>query len=244
MRVAVTASTGRLADLEQQLRAAGHDAVRAPLVAVRPLQRAATRATASALVDLRWRLFPSRTAVEAWTALGLGFAADVRIGAVGPATADGLRVAGARVSVVGEPATALGLARGVLAHPSAPQRGEAVAIVQGDGARPDLAAALAAAGVVPQPIVVYARHALGWRLQGPVDAIVVASPSAVAALPEHVGAGSWLVAIGPTTAAAARRRGWRVRQAASPTTAAVVAALHEVTALLPAAAAVAEERAR
>ncbi len=230
MRVAITASSGRLADLEARLRSAGFEAVRAPLVAVRPRLDEETLAAARALVGLRWRLFPSQSAVEAWTALGLGFGADVRLGAVGPATADALRAAGGGVSVVAEPATALGLAKGVLAHPSAPGTGEAVALVQGDGARPALARALTAAGVEPRAAVVYERRGLGWHVDGTVDAVVVASPSAVASLPDEVGARCVIVAIGPTTAAAARRRGWRVRQSAAPTAAAVTDVLRTLSA--------------
>ncbi len=232
MKVAITASSGRLADLEGRLRSAGHEPVRTPLIAVRPRLDDATLTAARAVAELRWRLFPSRSAVEAWTALGLGFADDVRLAAVGPATADALRAAGGDVSVVAQPATALGLADGVLAHPDAPAAGEGVALIQGDGARPALARALTAAGVVPRPVVVYERCGLGWRLDEPVDAVVVASPSAVAALPARVGASSLIVAIGPTTAAAARRRGWRVRLAAAPTAAAVADVLRTLAAAM------------
>ncbi|MDF1523011.1 MAG: uroporphyrinogen-III synthase [Trueperaceae bacterium] len=225
MRVAVTASTGRLEGLEAHLRTLGHDVVRAPLVAVTPRRDEATRAAADALRPLRWRLFPSRSAVEAWSGLRLGFDDATLVGAVGPATADAVRALGARVAVAAEPATARGLAAAVLEHPRAPRRGEAVALVQGSGARPALARALTAAGVVPRIAVVYDRSGIGWRVDGTVDAIVVASPSAVAALPDDAASSTIVVAIGPTTAAAARRRGWTVRQAQSPTAAAIVDAL-------------------
>jgi uroporphyrinogen-III synthase len=239
--VAVTASTGRLEGLEAQLRALGHEAVRAPLVAVTPRRDEATRAAAEALRPLRWRLFPSRSAVEAWHGLRLGFDDATLVGAVGPATADAVRALGDRVAVVAEPATAKGLAAGVLDHPQAPRRGEAVAVVQGSGARPALARALTAAGVVPRIAVVYDRSGLGWRVDGAVDAIVVASPSAVAALPDAAASGTIVVAVGPTTAAAARRRGWSVRQARTPTAAAIVDALTRPSAARPARAARAEE---
>jgi uroporphyrinogen-III synthase len=239
--VAVTASTGRLEGLDAQLRDLGHEVVRAPLVSVTLRRDEATRAAADALRPLRWRLFPSRSAVEAWSALGLGFDDAVLVGAVGPATADAALALGAQVAVVAEPATAKGLAARVLDHPRAPRRGEAVALVQGSGARPALARALAAAGVLPRIAVVYDRSGLGWRVDGAVDAIVVASPSAVAALPAAVAAGTLVVAIGPTTAAAARRRGWPVRQAATPTAAAIVDALTRPPAPPPARAARPEE---
>ena len=225
MRVAITASSGRLEGLEARLRALGHDPVRSPLIAVRARTDEASRAAAAALAPLRWRLYPSRTAVEAWRALGLGFDPDTRVGAVGPATAAALRTAGAHVDVVARPATAAALAAQVLAHPDGPRRGEAVGVVQGSGARPALARGLQAGRVEVRTAVVYDREGLGWRVDRPVDAIVVASPSGVAALPAAVGSAALIVAIGPTTAAAARRRGWRVAVAAAPTVDAVAAVL-------------------
>lgn len=225
MRVAITASSGRLEGLEARLRALGHDAVRSPLIAVQPRSDDATRAAAAALEPLRWRLYPSRTAVEAWRALGLGFDPDTRLGAVGPATATALRSAGAHVDLVARPATAAALATQVLAHPDGPRQGEAVGVVQGSSARPALARGLRAGRVEVRIAVVYDRIGLGWRVDAPVDAIVVASPSGVSALPAAVGSTALIVAIGPTTAAAARRRGWRVAVAATPTAEAVAAAL-------------------
>ncbi|MFN2322851.1 MAG: uroporphyrinogen-III synthase [Trueperaceae bacterium] len=225
MRVAITASSGRLEGLEARLRALGHDPVRNPLIAVRPRTDEASRVAAAALEPLRWRLYPSRTAVEAWRALGLGFDPETRLGAVGPATAAALREAGAHVDLVARPATAAALAAQVLAHPDGPRQGEAVAVVQGSSARPALARGLRAGRVDVRLAVVYDREGLGWRLETPVDAIVVASPSGIAALPALVGGAALIVAIGPTTAAAARRRGWRVAIAAAPTAEAVAAAL-------------------
>ena len=223
MRVAVTASVGRLAALEGRLAADGYDAVRAPLVRTAPVADAG--AAAAALLGLPWRLYPSRSAVEAWVALGLGFGDGARTGAVGPGTAKDLTRAGARVDAVGAPATGEGLALVVLRHPAAPRAGDAVGLVQGDRARSALADTLRATGVVVRAATLYASRDAGWSLAGPVDAVVLASPSAVAALPAPVAATALLVAIGPATAAAARRRGWAVVQAAEPTVAGVVAAL-------------------
>ena len=225
MRVAITASSGRLHGLEERLRALGHDPIRSPLIKVRPRTDEASRVAAAALEPLRWRLYPSRTAVEAWRALGLGFDPDTRIGAVGPATAAALRAAGAHVDLVARPATAAALAAQVLAHPDGPRHGETVGVVQGSGARPSLARGLRAGRVDVRIAIVYDREGLGWRVEAPVDAIVVASPSGVTALPAAVGSVALIVAIGPTTAAAARRRGWRVVVAAAPTAEAVTAAL-------------------
>lgn len=225
MRVVVTASSGRLAGLEDRLIAAGFDALRAPLVRTAALSDDGTRTAAAELLGLPWRLYPSRSAVAAWVALGLGFGDGARIGAVGPGTAAALVGAGAEVALVPADATATGLARDLLRHPHAPRPGDAVGLVQGDRARPVLADALNAAGLVVRAATVYASRSAAWSPTAPVDAVVLASPSAVAALPAAIGAHALLVAIGPTTAAAAARRGWRAVEAAEPTVDAVVAAL-------------------
>jgi len=222
VRVAVTASVGRLAGLEERLRDAGHEAVRAPLVRTAPT---ADAAAAERLLGLSWRLYPSRSAVAAWVALGLGFADGARIGAVGPGTATDLGLAGADVSLVARPATAAGLSRDLLRHPQSPRPGDAVGIVQGNRARSTLAENLEGAGIEVRTATVYTSEGVAWSLDGQVDAVVLASPSAVAALPADVGVVALLVAIGPTTAAAAVRRGWSVVQAAEPTVAGVLGAM-------------------
>ena len=225
MRIAVTASSGRLAGLEERLIDAGFDALRAPLVRTTSLTDDGTRTAAAELLGLPWRLYPSRSAVAAWVALGLGFGDGARVGAVGPGTASALVGAGAEVALVPADATATGLAHDLLRHPHAPRPGDAVGLVQGDRARPALADALRAAGIVVRAASVYASRSAAWSPEEPVDAVVLASPSAVAALPAAVGARALLVAIGPTTAAAAARRGWSAVQATEPTVDAVVAAL-------------------
>jgi len=222
VKVAVTASIGRLAGLEGRLRAAGYEAVRAPLVRTAPT---ADADAARRLLGLTWRLYPSRSAVAAWIGLGLGFDDGARIGAVGPGTAADLGLAGALVDVVARPATAAALARDVLRHADGPRAGDGVGVVQGDRARSTLAGALRAAGIDVLSATVYATEGVGWSLNERVDAVVLASPSAVAALPEAIGAEAMLVAIGPTTAAAALRRGWSVVQAAEPTVDGVLAAM-------------------
>lgn len=222
MRVAVTASVGRLAGLEARLRDAGHEAVRAPLVRTAPT---ADAGAAERLLGLPWRVYPSRSAVEAWVGLGLGFADGARIAAVGPGTATDLELAGADVALVARPATAAGLASDLLRHPAGPRPGDAVGVVQGDRARTTLAETLRAAGVEVRTATVYGSEAVAWSFDGRVDAVVLASPSAVAALPLDVGAAALLVAIGPTTAAAAVRRGWSVVQAAEPTVDGVLGAM-------------------
>lgn len=223
MRVALTQSEERLEGLEAALAARGLEVVRIPLVGTRPLLTPEVRRAARELLECPWLLFTSRSAVAAWQALGLPLAQ--RLGAVGPGTAAALRRAGAEVAVVGQPATAGGLARAFLAHP---ERAGPVGLPRGSRALPALPRLLGAQGVALRPLVVYRSEPLPWpEEQGEVDAVLLASPSAAAALPERVARRARLVALGRSTAAALERRGWPCAVADRPDVAAAVEVLEQ-----------------
>ena len=224
MRIALTHADGRLERLAPALRERGHDVVLAPLIATRPLLDDATRRAAEALLALPWRCYPSRSSVAAWAALGLPFDDGARLAAVGSGTAAAIVASGGVAPLTPPPlaSTAVGLAAAVLAAGAA---GHGVGLVQGRRARPALAEHLRRGGAEPRRAVVYDVTTLPWRVTGPLDAVVLASPSAVAALPRPVGASARLVALGPTTAAALRERGWRCHQAATPSAEGVLAAV-------------------
>jgi uroporphyrinogen-III synthase len=227
MRIALTQAKGRLEGLDDRLAALGHEVVRVPLVETVPLTDMEAQEAAAALLGLPWRLYASRSAVEAWLELGLGLADGARLGAVGPGTARALARAGAPDVLVGERSTAAGLAQAVVAVPGV--RGP-VGVVQGRRARSTLRDALAAAGFEPRVATVYDTQPQVWRGNEGVDVVVLASPSAVAALPRHVGDGAVLVAIGPTTARAMRERGWRGIEAERPTAEGVLQAVRSARA--------------
>jgi len=189
----LTHAAGRLEGLPERLRALGFDVVHEPAIAVRPRTDAATRVAAASLLDLPWLLFASRSAVEAWRALGVGFerhpasSRSPRIGAVGAGTAAALQAAGARVDLVAELSTAEGLANAFTAHPAA---AGPVGLARGNRARPTLADRLSEAGYATRAVVLYDTESLAWndephRSTNAVEptVIVVASPSAVASLP-------------------------------------------------------------
>jgi uroporphyrinogen-III synthase len=221
VRVALTHASGRLEGLAARLGANGHEVVRVPLVAIVPFDDDATRAAARALLGLAWHAFASRSAVEAWLALGLPVD-GARIAALGPATRAALDAQGARGVLEAVPATADALVATLARR--AP-RGATVGVVQGRRARPNLATGLRRAGFDVHVATVYDTVTRPWPAGLSVDAVVVASPSAVAALPAEVGAMALLVAIGPTTAEAVRARGWEAREAAAPTSESVAAAV-------------------
>lgn len=226
MRIALAHGIGRLEALEAGLLERGHDVLREPLIEVRPRSDDATREAAAALVDAPWLLFTSRSAVEAWQGLDAGFG-RAALGAVGEGTAAALERAGGRVRLVGEPATGAGLARAFLARRDA--RGP-VGLPHGQRTRANLRRALSGAGIEVRPLVVYDTVTLAWSDGGEVEAIVLASPSAVDALPQEVGTRAALVAIGPTTAHALRERGLHPRVAARPDAQAVLDQIDAVAA--------------
>ncbi|MBA2666939.1 MAG: uroporphyrinogen-III synthase, partial [Trueperaceae bacterium] len=144
MKVALTQGAGRLEGLEGSLEALGYDVVRVPLVATVARVDAAATAAANALIDLPWRLYPSRSAVEAWRAIGCSHHDRARLGAVGPGTRRALELDAGRAVVEGAPATAAGLASVVVR--ASDHRDGPIGVVQGSRARPTLANALRISG--------------------------------------------------------------------------------------------------
>lgn len=219
--VALTHSAGRLTSLPSNLRRRGFRVIHSGLIEVTPLSPGAIRTAAAPLLACPALLFASPGAVKAWLLAGLPLAGRL-LGATGTGTAAALRAAGGEVSVVGRPSTAAGLAREFLEHPAA--RGP-VALPRGDRALPTLPTLLTASGLEVRTAVVYRTAHRPWAVTEHVDVVVLASPSAVYALPERVASEALLVAIGPTTAEAAIRRGLRVTPATAPDVGGIVDAV-------------------
>lgn len=222
-RVALTQSPGRLDGLQELLEERGFEVLSQPLVKIETRGDSRTRSAVANLMALPWLLITSRSTVEALLALG-GFEGDPLIGAVGPATASALEEAGATVTLVANPHNARGLAHAFLAHPQA--RGP-VGLPRGNRALDVLEQELGEAGFATRPLVVYDTVLCEWQ-GGEVDALVLASPSAVEALPAEVAGRARLVTLGQTTSAAARSRGWQCDEAEAPTPQATLAALERV----------------
>jgi uroporphyrinogen-III synthase len=249
MKIVLTHSEGRFEGLAEGLRRRGYEVEHAPLIVTRPRSGEDARADAEDLLELPWLLFTSRSAVEAWGALGVGWTAPdghvPRLGAVGRQTAAALRALGAEPALVAERSSrAAGLADAFLEHPKA---AGPVGLPQGDRARPTLRRALEEAGIETRPLVLYETVTQPWKGEaeesertGPADTpdaaavasvlIVLASPSAAEALPGEVARRATLVAIGPTTAAAVESRGLRCRQAPTPSVGGVLEAVEEAEA--------------
>jgi uroporphyrinogen-III synthase len=222
MKLVLTQADGRLEGLEEQLRACGFSVARNPLIATKTRLSDEARDASRGLLACAWLLFTSPAGVTAWRQLGLPFGGiKPRLGAVGEKTAATIERYGGRVKLQGRPQNARGLAKAFLAHPEA---ASPVGLPRGDRALPDLQEALEAAGIETRVAVVYDTQLLPWREEA-AEVIILASPSAVAALPEEVGQRAKLVTLGPSTAAAARARGWASTQARQPSVEAVVAAV-------------------
>lgn len=226
MRIALTQSEGRLAGLAEALVARGHEVLRAPLIRTAAISSETVREEARALLWCPWILFTSPAGVDAWHSLGLPLRdLKTRIGTVGSKTARQVKGYGGHVTLVGDPPRATGLAACFLRHPGA---AAPVGLPRGDRARQELQERLEAAGFDTRPAVLYRTVEAPWTLDHPVDAVLLASPSAVEALPDDIGRQATLITLGPSTGQAVQARGWCYTQANAPEAQAVLDALCEV----------------
>ena len=182
------------------------------------------------MLGCQWILFSSSTAIESWQSLGLPFSATEvnpsfpRLGAVGQKTAQRIKKFGGRVDVVGEPQNAAGLAKVFLENYA---DAASVALPQGNRGLNTLQVALEQRGIITKPLTIYQTLRKTWQA-GEVDVVVIASPSAVEALPKHIAADATLVALGQTTYQILKERGWKGICAQEPTSEAVLKVLIDI----------------
>jgi uroporphyrinogen-III synthase len=220
--VALTQSLGRLERLELALRSRGFGVLRIPLVRTEPLN-----ITLEPLQDCPWWLISSGATVEALEHLGADFSAH-RFGAVGQATAKAIRAAGGQLDLIVPEGNATGLAQQFLKlEPS--ERAEPIGLPCGDRALSTLNDELSRAGIRTRTLCVYSSQTNPWPSDvAQPDLIVLASPTATHALPEHIAVRASLIALGATTAASIQARGWTCRVAHEPTTEALLELLLEI----------------
>jgi uroporphyrinogen-III synthase len=224
--IAITHASRTKDALAEELRALGAEVIAAPAIAVGPPESyEGLDAALHRLGNYAWIAFASANAVEHTLArlaeLNIDKAqlAKARLAAVGPATAHALEEAGLPVALMAERATGVGLAEAL-----APDvYGVNVLLPRAEEGRTELADALEASGARVTSVAAYATKAVprtelaeleGALGAGKVDALTMASPSAVDSLCEGVGAPLLkrvaLAAIGPTTKAAAEAKGLTV----------------------------------
>ena len=226
MRVALTQAQGRLEGLGEELTSLGLTVVRVPLLEIQPRLCDDVRRQGHAFSIFPWLLFSSRSAVEAWSALELSFSGP-SLGAVGPATAREIERAGGRAKIVGAPPDAEGLATLFLQHTSISNFKGPVGLPLGTLSPPWLRRRLEIAGHQVVTLEVYETLTLGWPKDIEVDAVILASASAVKALPTRVAGDSTLITIGRSTSRAVRDRGFVPIEARAPSRTAIVQAVHQ-----------------
>ena len=223
--IVVTRGRGGEDALSVRLRELGADVREVPSIAFAdPGDPAPLDAALLALGGFEWAVFTSATAVDRTLSrlgalgLGAGALADVRLAAVGPATAERLARRVREPDLV--PAEAKGEALAAALGPHV--RGLRVLFPRPAEGRPETVDGLVAAGAELVAVEAYrtvpaapeAIAPLGdWLERGEVDAVAFASPSAVDAVVRGLGARAALLsrvllaAIGPTTSEALRRHG-------------------------------------
>lgn len=213
MRALLTHREGRLEGLAAALEVRGFSVTHVPLIETAFFQGGETVAAAEALLASDWLLFTSRTAVQAWAALGLLLTGEVpKLGVVGASTGEEVTRLGGHVALIAEPANALGLLETFRACVAPPAR---VGLPCGEGALPTLADGLGEAGFCVAKVPLY-RTVTNPFPDIETDLIVLASPSAVSALPETLAERTELVALGPSTGQAVRARGRHATEARTP----------------------------
>ena len=225
MHVLLTHSSGKLATLEPALVGAGFTVSHRPAIVTRACLDNVTYHHAKTLLTCSWLAFTSRSAVSAWQQMGLPFTDNVA--AVGEKTARAIETASGRVALVAAKKHADDLARQLIEHVAPCE----VGLPQGNLALATLEQRLWQAGFTPKPVTVYHTAIQApltlTELQG-IDAVVLASPSAVQILPEGLPERVMLVAFGTSTANAITARGYECMQTETPSSDAVVRVLEGI----------------
>jgi uroporphyrinogen-III synthase len=217
MNVVLTHSNNRFEILQTALEQRGFSVLHHPLIRT----QAILNVNLEPILDCEWWLFTSVAAVEALRASGLLIGR--KVAAVGVATAQALRQAGANVAFMAIGGNSDSFAKEFLAYkPTSP-----IAVIGGDHSLMTLPNALRAAHLEVRFLEVYRTFSNSWDdfVGSEHHAIVLMSPSAVNVIPEHVARGSDLVALGQTTAASILARGWTCVVAQKPEMAAVIEVL-------------------
>lgn len=245
-RVVVTRALEQSQALVAALRDAGAEAVLLPLVAFAPADDGGELdACLKDAARFDWVFFTSQNALRAvqqrCAALELSLSQvfqDVRIAAVGPATAEAAAAAGLTVNFISRVHTGVALAEEL----SGETQDKRVFLPRSDRANPDLIEALNLRGWQVTPVVAYKTVSpnadlsatLESLLHGDADAILLFSPSAVHHLRDLAGSQrfrdlshqSVFVAIGPVSENALKGEGVsRILVAADSTVSAAIAIL-------------------
>ena len=219
-RVVVTRAREQASGLRDRLETLGAQVLELPTIAIEPLE-----VPAPDLTGVEWLLLTSPNGVDGFFTRGLRAhgldaraLAGVRVGAIGPGTAQALAAHGVVADVIPERFIAESLLE-ALPAPSAP--GARVIVARAEDARDVLPDGLAARGyeVTVLPVYRTVRPEPDARLveqvrAGDVDVVTFTSSSTVRNLTEVLGgvpaAQPTVISIGPITSGTATELGWRV----------------------------------
>ncbi|HEU4988928.1 MAG TPA: uroporphyrinogen-III synthase [Gemmatimonadaceae bacterium] len=234
VRVVVTRAGDRADALSGALAALGAQVSAVPVTRIEALDPAPALAALRHLERYQWVVLTSQNAVaflgERLQSAGRGSAdfRDIRVAAVGPATAAALATLGIAVTLTPERFVAEALLDAMRTRGD--MRGARVLYLAALGARDVLPEGLRALGAVVDVIPLYRSvpdvqdaQALCQRLlRGEVDLVTFTAGSAVRAFVQAVGADAaaraGIVTIGPATSAVVRELGLDVRAEADPST--------------------------
>lgn len=219
--VVVTRAEPANGPLSSLLRDLGLPVLLWPAVSVEVAQTAALDDALSAIDEFDWIVFASRHAVAAVTGRIAAPPANLRVAAVGQATAQVLSQRGWPVDLLPEDANAAAL---VSLFATKPLSGMKVLFPASSRALPTIAAGLTQLGASVVQVEAYRTESAAldveqcrsWIDRGAIGAVTFASPSAVIELELSLGkelfdrllGGTKIVAIGPTTARELVERGF------------------------------------
>lgn len=225
-RILVTRPRAQSADLCDRLAALGAEPIVFPTIEIAPLENATQLDHAlNQLSDYHWIIFTSVNGVAAFwgrlTAMAKdsGALAEMRVAAIGPATAQALERHGIQPRFIPDEYIAEAIVEGL-----GDVRGERILLPRADIAREALAAELERLGARVDEIAAYrtlpaAPDPRGWaELQRGVDAITFTSSSTArnfVALAGRETSAAIIACIGPITAATARDLGLTVNVVAT-----------------------------
>lgn len=231
--ILVTRPNGQAVDLADQLRHRGFAPVIVPTVRIEVAPAADLDAVLASLEGADWLLVTSANGAQALAgriaSKDSRLPVGLRVAAVGPATADALRVAGIRVDHVPDEYLTLAIADGL-----GDVAGRRIVLAQADAAAPDLRDALVARDALVDEAVAYrtvegpgeSRDLLHAVLQQELAGVAFTSGSTVRGLtrlasPIDRGRARTLPAfcIGPVTAVEARKSGFHTAAVAAEHTA-------------------------
>ncbi len=208
MKILLTQSEGKLLGLEPKLEELGLKVVHQALIATALVLGNHSYNEAKKIQNYPWLFFSSSKAIEFWHYLKMPF--NSRLAVVGKSTAKAL-LKYKKPEIIAQTANAKGLLDSFLQHPD---KQAPVGIIKGNLSLNILEQGLKANNIEYRSLTAYltAKRKITCKS---ADIVLLASPSAVDALPPKLSQAK-LISIGSTTAQAIANKGWQSYMAKEP----------------------------